>query len=43
MSKLNANELEFAENWLFEINAIEKESHTITEKGLLMSEIPFGS
>ena len=41
MSKLNTNELEFAENWLFDINAIEKESHTITEKGLLMSEISF--
>jgi HrpA-like RNA helicase len=41
MSKLNANELEFAEKWLFDIHAIEKETHTITEKGLLMSEIPY--
>ena len=41
MSKVNANELEFAEKWLFEIKAIEKETHTITEKGLLMSEIPY--
>ena len=39
--KLNANELEFAEKWLFDIHAIEKETHTITEKGLLMSEIPY--
>ncbi|MGI0091407.1 MAG: hypothetical protein ACREBS_06830, partial [Nitrososphaerales archaeon] len=35
------NELEFAENWLFEIHAIEKSTHTITDKGLLMSEIPY--
>lgn len=41
MSKVNANELEFAERWLFEIKAIDKETHTITEKGLLMSEIPY--
>ena len=41
MSKLNLNELEFAENWLFQIGAIKKETHTITEKGLLMSEIPY--
>ena len=41
MSKLNANELEFAEKWLFDIHAIEKETHIITEKGLLMSEIPY--
>ncbi|MDG7000061.1 MAG: hypothetical protein JRN15_13220, partial [Nitrososphaerota archaeon] len=41
MSKLNLNELEFAENWLFQIGAIQKETHTITEKGLLMSEIPY--
>lgn len=41
MSKLNENELEFAEKWLFDIKAIEKETHTITEKGLLMSEIPY--
>lgn len=41
MSKVNKAELEFAEKWLFEIKAIEKEKHTITEKGLLMSEIPY--
>jgi len=41
MSKLNLKELEFAENWLYEIGAIEKTTHSITEKGLLMSEIPY--
>ena len=41
MSKLNLNELEFAESWLYEIGAIEKKTHSITEKGLLMSEIPY--
>jgi len=41
MSKLNVDEIAFAENWLFEIGAIQKESHTITEKGILMSEIPY--
>ena len=41
MSKLNQSELQFAENWLFEIKAIDKETHTITEKGMLMSEIPY--
>ena len=40
-SKKLVSELEFAEKWLFEIHAIEKETHTITEKGLLMSEIPY--
>ena len=41
MSKLNLNELGFAENWMFEIGAIVKETHKITEKGLLMTEIPY--
>ncbi len=41
MSKLNLDEIAFAENWLFEIGAIQKEMHTITEKGVLMSEIPY--
>jgi hypothetical protein len=41
MSKLNRSELDFAEKWLFEIKAIEESTHTITEKGLLMSEIPY--
>jgi HrpA-like RNA helicase len=41
MSKLNTNELDFAEKWLFDIGAIVKETHQITEKGILMSEIPY--
>ena len=41
MSKLNLDEIAFAENWLFEIGAIQKETHMITEKGILMSEIPY--
>lgn len=41
MSKLNMGELAFAEKWLFEIGAIREETHEITEKGILMSEIPF--
>ncbi|HYB04775.1 MAG TPA: helicase-related protein, partial [Nitrososphaerales archaeon] len=41
MSKLNMDELAFAERWLFEIGAIQEESHEITEKGILMSEIPY--
>jgi HrpA-like RNA helicase len=41
MSKLNLDEIAFAENWLFEIGAIQKETHMITEKGFLMSEIPY--
>ena len=41
MSKLNLDEIAFAENWLFEIGAILKETHMITEKGFLMSEIPY--
>jgi HrpA-like RNA helicase len=41
MSKVNRKELAFAEDWLFEIGAIKKETHEITEKGLLMSEIPY--
>ena len=41
MSKLNMDELNFAERWLFEIGAIKEESHEITEKGILMSEIPY--
>jgi HrpA-like RNA helicase len=41
MSRVNMNELQFAENWLYEIGAIDRESHGITEKGLLMSEIPY--
>jgi HrpA-like RNA helicase len=41
MSKLNMSELAFAEKWLFEIGAIKEDTHEITEKGELMSEIPF--
>ncbi len=41
MSKLNMDELSFAEKWLFEIRAIKEETHEITEKGILMSEIPY--
>jgi HrpA-like RNA helicase len=41
MSKLNMDELSFAEKWLFEIGAIQEETHDITEKGILMSEIPY--
>ena len=41
MSKLNLNEIEFAQDWLFQIGAIERETHKITEKGLLMTEIPY--
>ncbi|MDG6901655.1 MAG: hypothetical protein JRM80_06805 [Nitrososphaerota archaeon] len=41
MSKVDQREVAFAENWLAEIGAIDRRSHTITEKGLLMSEIPY--
>ena len=41
MSKVNHREVAFAEDWLIKIGAIERHSHEITEKGLLMSEIPY--
>ena len=41
MSKLNSSEVSFAEEWLSDIGAIEQETHKITEKGLLMTEIPY--
>lgn len=41
MSKLNMDELGFAEKWLFEIGAIREETYEITEKGILMSEVPY--
>jgi HrpA-like RNA helicase len=41
MSKVDHREVAFAENWLAEIGAIDRRTHTITEKGLLMSEIPY--
>ncbi|HZW55854.1 MAG TPA: helicase-related protein [Nitrososphaerales archaeon] len=41
MSKLNMNDLQFAENWMYDVGAIERGTHSITDKGLLMSEIPY--
>ncbi len=41
MSKVDHREVAFAENWLMEIGAINARTHSITEKGLLMSEIPY--
>ena len=41
MSKVDHREVAFAENWLIEIGAINARTHSITEKGLLMSEIPY--
>jgi HrpA-like RNA helicase len=41
MSKVNHREVAFAEDWLIGIGAIERHSHEITQKGLLMSEIPY--
>ena len=41
MSKLNSNEVGFAEDWLLDIGAVERETGNITKKGLLMSEIPY--
>ena len=41
MSKVNHREVEFAENWLADIGAIKRRTGAITEKGLLMSEIPY--
>jgi HrpA-like RNA helicase len=41
MSKVKHSEVSFAENWLFGIGAIEKDTHKITQKGLLMSEVPY--
>ena len=41
MSKVDHREVAFAENWLTEIGAIDRRTHQITEKGLLMSEIPY--
>ena len=40
MSKLDHREVAFAENWLIEIGAIDRQGKT-TWKGLLMSEIPY--
>ncbi len=41
MSKIREGEVNFAESWLRDIGAIEKSTGKITEKGLLMTEIPF--
>jgi HrpA-like RNA helicase len=41
MSKVNHREVAFAEDWLVQIGAIERHSHEITQKGVLMSEIPY--
>jgi HrpA-like RNA helicase len=41
MSRVNPKEVAFAEDWLIQIGAIERHSHSITQKGLLMSEIPY--
>jgi HrpA-like RNA helicase len=41
MSKVNHREVAFAEDWLAQIGAIDHMSHEITEKGVLMSEVPY--
>jgi HrpA-like RNA helicase len=41
MSKVNHREVAYAEDWLVGIGAIDRRSHGITEKGLLMSEVPY--
>jgi HrpA-like RNA helicase len=41
MSKVNHREVEFADQWLMDIGAIDRRTHEITWKGLLMSEIPY--
>ncbi|MDA4128780.1 MAG: helicase-related protein [Thaumarchaeota archaeon] len=41
MSKVDHREVAFAEDWLGEIGAIDRRTHEITWKGLLMSEIPY--
>ena len=41
MSRVDHKEVAFAENWLAEIGAIDPAGHKITQKGLLMSEIPY--
>jgi HrpA-like RNA helicase len=41
MSRLKQSEVSFAEEWLLKIGAIERASRKITQKGTLMSEIPF--
>src|SRR6202166_749633 len=41
MSKVNHREVAFAEDCLVEIGAIDSRTQEITEKGLLMSEVPY--
>ncbi len=41
MSRVDPREVAFAENWLIEIGAIDRQTRKITWKGLLMSEIPY--
>jgi HrpA-like RNA helicase len=41
MSKIDHNEVAFAEDWLVEIGAIDRRAPKVTWKGLLMSEIPY--
>ncbi|MDV3278055.1 MAG: hypothetical protein LYZ69_06265 [Nitrososphaerales archaeon] len=41
MSKVDYREVNFAEDWLIEIGAINRHPHEITWKGLLMSETPY--
>jgi HrpA-like RNA helicase len=41
MSKVNHREVAYAEDWLIGIGAIDRRTHGITEKGLLMSEVPY--
>jgi HrpA-like RNA helicase len=41
MSRVNKREVDFAEDWLTEVEAIDRHTHGITWKGLLMSEIPY--
>ncbi|HMD78755.1 MAG TPA: helicase-related protein [Nitrososphaerales archaeon] len=41
MSRVDQREVAFAEQWLADIGAIERRSRRITQKGLLMSEIPY--
>ncbi len=41
MSRVDHREVAYAEEWLADIGAISRHAHEITEKGLLMSEIPY--
>jgi HrpA-like RNA helicase len=41
MSKIDHREVGYAEDWLIDIGAVNRRTHEITRKGLLMSEIPY--